>query len=82
MEKTVGKAVREAIAEGHVKREELFITTKIWPHKYSYVADAARDSLRLLGLDYVDLLLLHWPINIIKEGEKLPKGLPMHKVWP
>ena len=58
------RAVGEGIRVGGVPREELFITTKLWPGQYGY--DAAlrgfEASLARLGLDYLDLYLLHWPV--------------------
>lgn len=65
----VGAAVRDAMAEG-VGREELFICTKIWcrSHTPADIAAAAAGSLERLGLPWVDLLLLHWPLC----GEPLP----------
>lgn len=61
-EAALGKAVRRAIAEGLVTREELFITTKVWVQDQksedtAYIA--VKTSLANLGLDYVDLVLLH-----------------------
>lgn len=62
-EKSVGQGIRAAIAEGIVTREELFITTKVWNDGISYeeTLQAYEDSLQRLGLDYVDLYLIHWP---------------------
>lgn len=58
------RAVGEGIRNSGVPREELFITTKLWPGQYGY--DGAMrgfdGSLSRLGLDYVDLYLLHWPV--------------------
>ena len=65
-EQAVGKAVRRAIADGIVKRDELFITTKVWVQdmKGDGMAYASvRRSLELMGLDYLDLVLLHQPIG-------------------
>ena len=58
-EREVGKG----IAQNGINRNELFVTTKIWPDHFApeKFADAARNRLDLLGLDHVDLLLLHWP---------------------
>src|SRR5690349_4703421 len=56
-EEEVGKAIR---ASG-ISREEIFITTKIWPDDYGRLMDAAQQSLDKLNTDYIDLLLLHWP---------------------
>jgi 2,5-diketo-D-gluconate reductase A len=57
------EAVGRAIAASGVPREELFITTKLATHDQGYQAsqDACRASLERLGLDYVDLFLIHWP---------------------
>ena len=59
-ERQVGEAVRRS----GVPREELFITTKLWIADYGYESAlrAFETSLRKLGLDYVDLYLLHWPV--------------------
>lgn len=62
-EEIVGRAVRDAVAAGDVTREELFITTKVWQDEQGREATplAFRRSLDRLGLDYVDLYLVHWP---------------------
>lgn len=58
------RAVGEGIRNSGVPRSELFITTKLWPGQYGY--DGAMrgfdGSLSRLGLDYLDLYLLHWPV--------------------
>lgn len=59
-EESVGEAVRRAIDEGIVKREELFISTKLWPTLYENPT-AVEKTLERLGLDYVDLLFIHQP---------------------
>ena len=55
--------VGRGLADSGVAREEVFVTTKIWPadHAPDRLRAAAEDSLRALGLDRIDLLLLHWP---------------------
>ncbi len=57
------EAVGDAIAEADVDREELFVATKISPENLDYdqVLTNAEESLDRLGLDYVDLLYVHWP---------------------
>ena len=59
------KQVGEAIAECGVPREELFITTKVWIENYGYDKCKASvlESLEKLGLDYIDLVLLHQPFS-------------------
>lgn len=58
-EEGVGLGIRQS----GVPREELFITTKLWNDKHSYALakSSFEESLRKLGLDYVDLFLIHWP---------------------
>jgi diketogulonate reductase-like aldo/keto reductase len=58
-EKEVGEAIRDC----GVPRNEIFVTTKLWPddHGYENAKAAFAKSLGLLGLDYVDLYLIHWP---------------------
>ncbi len=62
-EESVGAGIKQA----GVPREELFITTKLWNAHHGYEATCAafEDSLNRLGLDYLDLYLIHWP-NPIK----------------
>jgi diketogulonate reductase-like aldo/keto reductase len=60
-EKEVGEAVRNS----GVKREELFITTKLWndDHGYESTLKAFDKSLKTLNVDYIDLYLIHWPVK-------------------
>lgn len=53
----------EAIKESGVPRDELFIMTKLWPRDYGAckTKEAFRGSLRRLGVDYLDMLMMHWP---------------------
>lgn len=63
-EEAVGNAITDCIRENIVRREELFICTKLWntAHKRESVKRACSESLKRLQLDYVDLYLIHWPI--------------------
>lgn len=65
--------VGEAIAGSGVSRSDLFVTTKIWPDHFraADACQAAEASLRKLGLDHVDLLLMHWPNDSIPLVETL-----------
>jgi diketogulonate reductase-like aldo/keto reductase len=62
-EQGVGEAVRKYTAAGLASREEIFVTTKVYNHNHGYhqALRAFEDSARLLGLDYIDLYLIHWP---------------------
>ena len=62
-EEAVGTAIKEAVETGLVKREELFITTKVWVSDASYegAKKAFERSMKKLQLDYLDMLMLHQP---------------------
>lgn len=55
------EGVGQAIAESGIPREELWITTKLWNDRQTDAAAALDESLEKLGLEYVDLYLIHWP---------------------
>ncbi|MGX1901795.1 aldo/keto reductase [Thermolongibacillus altinsuensis] len=59
------EGVGQAIKESGVPREEIFITTKVWNSDQGYetTLQAFETSLQKLGLDYVDLYLVHWPVK-------------------
>ncbi|RKN84493.1 aldo/keto reductase [Paenibacillus ginsengarvi] len=63
-ERSVGEAIREAIQETGVSREDLFVTSKVWNADLGYEATLAayETSLEKLGLEYLDLYLIHWPV--------------------
>lgn len=60
-EKGVGDGLKRAINDGLVTREEVFITTKIMPSSYNNAYNSIDESLTRLGVDYIDLLLIHQP---------------------
>lgn len=64
-ETVVGQAVGEALRAGDVRREELFVVSKVYPHNASRrgTREACERSLQRLGLEAVDLYLLHWRGN-------------------
>lgn len=57
--------VGAALQKSGLKREELFITTKLWNEdmRQNRAAEALKGSLERLGLDYIDLYLIHWPVK-------------------
>lgn len=63
-ESGVGQGIREALAENGLSREDLFVTSKVWNADLGYESTLAayETSLRKLGLDYLDLYLIHWPV--------------------
>ena len=70
-EAEIGAVFEEAFAAGTVKREELFVTSKLWnsEHAPKDVKPALEKTLKDLRLDYVDMYLIHWPQNFAKEAE-------------
>ena len=61
------KAVGRAIKKSGIDRSEIFLTSKIWPTEYKYAKakQAIEDTLNRLGVDYLDLMLLHQQQAII-----------------
>ncbi|KAF7716207.1 Aldo/keto reductase family protein [Penicillium ucsense] len=67
-ENEVGQGIKQAIDEGIVTREDLFVTTKLWCTYHTRVQEGLDESLKNLGLDYVDLYLMHWPLAMNPNG--------------
>jgi D-xylose reductase len=65
-EKQVGEGIARALADGLCSREELWVTSKLWNtyHRREHVEAACRKSMADLGLDYLDLYLVHFPIAL------------------
>lgn len=82
MEEAVGNVVKRAEKELGLKREDFYITTKLWRPDMGDPEAAIKHSLKMLQMDYVDLYLIHWPLNWPEDGVtgKLNKH-PMHKIW-
>ncbi|RYP52542.1 hypothetical protein DL768_002369 [Monosporascus sp. mg162] len=75
-EDEIGEAIRDFLKENpSVKREDLFIATKVWNHLHEpeEVEWSLENSLKHLGLDCVDLFLVHWPIAAEKDDNYMPK---------
>ncbi|KAL7625192.1 Glycerol 2-dehydrogenase (NADP(+)) [Parahypoxylon ruwenzoriense] len=75
-EAEVGDAIRDFLAKNPtVKREDLFICTKVWNHLHEphEVKWSLENSLKNFGLDYVDLFLVHWPIAAESDDNHMPK---------
>ncbi len=68
-EAEIGLQLSELWAQGGIKREEVWITSKVWNDKHDDVINSCKKSLEDLRLDYLDLFLVHWPFpNYHKPG--------------
>jgi len=77
-ENEVGEGLKEAFASG-IKREDVFVTSKLWCTYHRKPEECLDEGLKRLGLDYVDLYLMHWPVPMNPNGNhplqpKLPDG--------
>ena len=74
-ETEVGNALQNVFKEGKVKREEVWVTSKLWnnAHKKEDVIPALKNTLNDLKLDYLDLYLMHWPVAFRPGLEGFPE---------
>ncbi|KAJ8060664.1 hypothetical protein OCU04_010972 [Sclerotinia nivalis] len=69
----VGRGIKEGLKRAGLKREDIWVTSKLWnDHHGSYenVENGLNQTLKDLGLDYLDLYLMHWPIGFASDGTK------------
>ncbi|KIO33822.1 hypothetical protein M407DRAFT_240942 [Tulasnella calospora MUT 4182] len=96
-EKEAGEGLKRAISDGIVKREEVFITTKLWNtfHKREHVHAAVKRQLADWGVDYFDLYLIHFPVSLAyvdpahryppewfgDDGKVYLQNIPIQETW-
>lgn len=67
----VEPAVGQAVRESGIPRSEITVVTKFWGEWHHNPAQALQNSLDALGLDYVDIFLMHWPCAATPDGKNL-----------
>jgi alcohol dehydrogenase (NADP+) len=90
-EAEIGQAIFDAINNKEIKREELWITSKLWNnrHRKEHIKAAFEITLRDLGMDYLDLYLIHWPVALQYDINYAQKGsdlislseIPLSETW-
>ncbi|MBA0761690.1 hypothetical protein Gotri_024303, partial [Gossypium trilobum] len=87
-EGAVGNALRKAIEDQIIPREDVFLTSKLWSCDHHDPLSALKHTLRNLGMEYIDMYLVHWPIklkpwacNAVPKEEDFEKQLDMETTW-
>ncbi|WVQ84838.1 hypothetical protein IAT38_006995 [Cryptococcus sp. DSM 104549] len=80
--------VGQGIKDSGVKREDIFITSKVWNTYHDRVAEGLKQTLEALGTDYLDLYLIHWPVRLNQtkndkelEPKKSDGSLDVDRSW-
>lgn len=73
-EKVIGEGIKAKLDDGSIRREELFIMSKLWStfHRTDLVESACRASLTALGLEYFDLFMIHNPMSFLEGANPIP----------
>ncbi|XP_028105621.1 NADPH-dependent aldo-keto reductase, chloroplastic-like isoform X2 [Camellia sinensis] len=88
-EAAVGEALREAIFEDQmIEREDIFLTSKLWGSDHHDSVSALKQTLQRLGMEYVDMYLVHWPVklkpwanNAVPKEDEFERLLDLETTW-
>lgn len=87
-EPALGNALTESILEGTVKREDVFVTSKLWGSDHDDPVSALNQTLKNLGMEYVDMYLVHWPVRLkpwtcypVPKEEDFEQQLEFEATW-
>lgn len=90
-EKEIGIALENIFKSGLIKREELFIASKLWNTYHDHVNEGIEQSIKDLKLEYLDLYMIHWPVHakpdskmrsIYENGKVILNEFDIKKLWP
>jgi len=79
-QKEIGDVLQRYLSNGLIKREELFITSKVWNSEWGSIREACLETLSALKVDYLDLYLVHTPISWA--DDLVVGNVPLHRMWP
>lgn len=74
-EEEIGRALQSIFAEGRIKREDVHVTSKLWNTDHADPEAHLRASLAKLGLDFLDLWLMHWPVGPAGSADPATHGI-------
>ncbi|VDN55830.1 unnamed protein product [Dracunculus medinensis] len=82
-EEAIGEALAQSFKAGKIKRDDIFITTKLWctHNRPEFMEEQMKESLRKLKLDYVDLYLVHMPATFDREMKKFDETITVEDIW-
>ena len=80
-EQMIGQEIKRALDEGLCTREDLFVIGKLWNNQHDMVEEACKKSLSLLGLDYFDLYMIHWPVRYTGFEDEFGTKTDIKKVY-
>lgn len=80
-ESQIGDAIESLISSNSIKREDIYIVTKLWQDQHEDPIASLKTSLQKLKVEYVDLFLIHWPLGVMNENGVPLKKVPLHVLW-
>ncbi|KAJ7982529.1 Aldo/keto reductase [Quillaja saponaria] len=87
-ELALGNALNQAIQDRTVDREDIFVTSKLWSSDHHDPVSALKQTLRNMGMEYVDMYLVHWPVKLkpgsnsaVPKEEEFVKVLDLENTW-
>ncbi|PQQ04343.1 aldo-keto reductase family 4 member C9 [Prunus yedoensis var. nudiflora] len=89
-----GSALTEAILDGKVEREDIFVTSKLWGSDHHDPVSGLKQTLKNMGMEHLDMYLVHWPVKLkpwacnpipnedeFEDLDLRPPGLAWRSAW-